>query len=563
MLRSTIFTILAALVLSSVAYAHGGSWRGPTARTPGDPNPSAPPGPSTWSSTWKLNREQILKLRELQEDRLKARTPSTSPHFFGDGDGSASREERKSEAWNAILDTLMEAAREKHPDVSTGAVVALGKAGDPRALPLLMELVKDDRVHHTVNESAALAIGMIGEGGLEVRQFLERTVADPTRRTRTRALAAVGLGFLGDPGAIPALMSFVHGKEKSRDVPTCSILAVGLLADEMLVPDLAQALSGPIHLREKDDFLRAYHGAALGIIGSRTAIPALIRSLRDKEVEVRRQAAMSLAALAGPEDKDVSEALVRTMKTDRDHGVQAFCAIALGEIGTPEPEALLWAYREGNPTLVPYAALAMGLWARRGTDPEIAGKIRTILHRDFVREGNLNKRGALTVALGVSGERKAIPDLLKLLRSKSEPGVRSHAAIALGLIGAEEAIPDLRKLLTERASPALQHESAIALSLMGDRGATQILLKLVREGSSEYVKGSAAAALGRLADLDTAMVLREILADKTNQAMTRAFVAVALGKAMDRRPYPILSRIGTHLNHSMAVDAVLEMLTIL
>jgi len=141
--------------------------------------------------------------------------------------------------------------------------------------------------------------------------------------------------------------------------------------------------------------------------------------------------------------------------------------------------------------------------------------------------------------------------------------LRAHAALGLGLIGADDAIPELRAALELRASTGLQREAALALSLLGDRKAAKILTEIVKEGSTEYVRGSAAVALGRLATPRTAEELRDYLADEDNPDTTRAFVAVALGLVMDRRPFPVLTRVWEHYNHRMAVAAMAEVLTLL
>ncbi len=564
MLKSGLITICILILFPTLALAHGGSWRGPTTRNPGDPSPGAKPGPSSWTSTWRLNREALLDLRGLQEERLKARTPEASPHFFGEPGGRpSSKEEGQSKVWNELVDTLLKAARDKSRDVATGAVIALGKSGDQRARPLLIELVEDDNAHPTVNESAALAIGMIG-GGLEERRFLEGVMKDERHRTRTRAFAALGLGFLGDVGALPALMAQAKRKEASRDVPTCAILAMGLLGEEMIVPDLARRLAGARGLREKDDLLRGWYSASIAKIASPSGLPAVLKSFSDDYVEVRRQAAFSAPALAGAGKAEVVKALISAARNDRDNGVKAFAVLALGQMETPLAFAELnRAYVKGTPIVKPYAAMAMGFLARQLVDPEQRLVVLKLLRKEFHFANALEVRGALAIGLGIAGDAESVPALLKVLTGKGAPDPKAHVAIALGLIGDDAARPALRKVLTDRSDPMLQREAALALGLLGDRGAEKILLKLVKEGSSEYVRGSAAVALGRLASVETAGILKDIVDDESGPATTRAFACVALGLVMDRRAEPILARISHHLNHSMAVEAVLEALTIL
>lgn len=612
-MRATpIATFVALLLLSSPVFAHGGSWRGPgwpppsqgvptdpgaprTPTLPGDPGtptppplpgnpgvptnpggptlpgapvpprrtPSAGPDLSHWTVWWSLNRERLLDLRALQTERLRARTNAAGPFFFGDGRDEAPEEGASDEARRAILDALLAAAGEKNADVASGAVVALGKAGAERVLPRLKELVDDERADATVNESAALAMGMVG-GGAETRTFLIDVMTDGRRRTRTRAFAALGLGFLGDPGAIPALVSQSRQKEAQRDVPSCALLALGLLGEEMLVPDLGQGLSGRPGRREADDLLRAYHAAALAGIRSAEAIPSLLTALRDGDENVRRQAVLALASVAGPEDEEVVKILLYVLGSDRDSQTQCFAAVALGEIGSPlAADALLYAFRKGESAIVPYAALGMGLLARNAADTAVSERIVPFLRAQLAERANHDLQGALAVSLGIARDAAAARPLTKMLDDEGDPELRAHLAIALGLIGDREAAPALRRALEDRSSPSLQREAALALGLLADSEAVEILTKLVREGTTEYVRGSAATALGRLASPEAAEALREILVDQDAPDTTRAFVAVALGLVLDRHPVPILSRLGDHLNQRMATAAVAEVLTLL
>jgi HEAT repeat protein len=520
--------------------------------------------PPDWPTTWTLNRERILDLRGLQNQRQKERTPGAGPFVFGTGDGGPIEDPKARKAWDTIIETLMKACRDDNADVATGAVIALGKSRDPRARSLLMELVDDGKAHRTVRESSALALGMLGGGSSEVRIFLEKVAKNHDYETRARAFAALGLGFLGDPGAIPGLFRLARGKESSRDVPACALLALGLLGDEIVVPDLSRAMSGPDGRREPDDILRGYAAAALGAIRSRSGLPALAVALLDKNTQVQRQAALSVGPIARADDPRIVQALMNLVAADRDELVKSFAALSLGEIGAPESlNVLLAAYRKGSATLAPHAALALAFFARAHGPAAVRERIVTLLDREFLASGNNHMRGALAIAVGIVGDTKAVPALLDLVASGGAPDLRSHAAMALGLIGAREAAPALRKVLEERSSPDLQREAALALGLIGDRQAVKILLDLVENGSSDYVRGSAAVALGRLADPETAMALCRLVADPKRTDATRAFAAVALGLVVDRGDTPILSRIGDHLNYSMATEAIVEVLTFL
>ncbi len=626
--KRAIFSLLILSLLAPAVLAHGGTYRGPRGITPGTRIPSDPPPPGTprspgpvtppeqpgtpqlppltpggqsgpitgpnrspgspatpgptapprraggatsqgpglshWVYWWNLNRERILNLRELQAARLRERTTESSPHVLGEGGERNARNSAADDPRPAIVAALILAADDSNADVATGAILALGKTGDASAIPVLMRLVNRKSADPTIRESAALALGMLGRPEPGVRAFLTEIAGDRDRRWRTRAFAALGLGFLGDSGAVPSLMSLWRGKADGNEVPTSALLGLGLLGDEIVVPDLVRALSGRSDRRERDDRLRAHAAAALCMIRSRAAVPALMRALSDREVEVRRQSVLSIGAMAGPEDQAVIKLLLQVLLRDRDAQTRAFAAVSLGEIGSPTAaDALLYAYRKDSSVVVPYAAFGLALLARNSKADGIAERIVPFLRGEFLERKNQDLRGALALAVGIAGDRPSVEPLRKLLRKSGAPTLRGHAAMALGLIGAVEAAPDLRSALTDGADPIVKREVALALGLLGDREATRILIDLVKNGKTEFVRGSAAAAVGRLADSATALTLMRILLDRENPDTTRAFVAVALGLAMDSHEVPLLSRIGEHFNHRMVLAAVAEILTFL
>jgi HEAT repeat protein len=513
---------------------------------------------------WTLNREPLLGLTELLRQRVRQQTISSTPHFLGQPDSGNRKRESANEARERILLALLEAARDPHRDVSTGAVVALGKAGDLRAVEVLRKLVDDPKVDDTVRESAVLALGMLGGEDPERRAFIAKVASDENRRLRTRCFAALALGFLGDAAAFPDLVRLWRAKSRNVEVPAAALVGLGLMRDEIVVPDLSEALAGSSDQRERDDVLRAYAGTALAMIGSRAGLPAALRALRDRDPQVRRQAALTIGALGRPEDEMERKALTFLLLSDRDAMVRAFAAIALGQIGhLDDGDTLVFAYRKGDSTVAPHAAIALALMVREAKSPEAVERALPFLLSEFRARAAADVRGALAIALGILGDSRAVPALLDLASSGADPNLRGHAAVALGLIGDDRARPVLRKILSETGNPDVQKEVALALALLGDRGAADALLEVVKKGSTEYARGSAAAALGRLATEEQAIGLAEVLADRRTSDTTRAFVAVALGMVLERTTEPLLTRIGEHLNHRMVLPSISEVLTFL
>jgi HEAT repeat protein len=607
-----LFAILAILLLATAASAHGGAWRGPPPNSgtpltplspipvptlppgsstpvpgpiggldtprpggptiPGDTNPGIPrgnaptsgPGSDSWVWWWTLNREPLLDLTGLLRQRVREQTISSTPHFLGRPGGRNREHSTSIEAREKILLALLEAAKDGNRDVATGAIVALGKAGDLRAIALLRQLADDPKADDTVRESSVLALGMIGGEDPDRRVFLASVAADEGRRLRTRCFALLALGFLGDAAALPDLARLWRTKSRNTEVPAAALIGLGLMRDEIVVPDLSVALSGSANRREKEDLLRAHAGTALAMIGSRAGLPAACAALRDRDPQVRRQAALTIGAIAKPGDEAERKALAFLLLADRDAMVRAFAAIALGQIGNlDDGNTLAFAYRKGDSTLAPHAAIALALLVRQVRSAEATERVLPFLLKEFRQRANASLRGALAIALGIIGDRQAVPALIDLASSGAEPNLRGHAAVALGLIGDDRARPVLRSALSETGNPDVQKEVALALALLGDRTAADALLEVVKKGTTEYARGGAAAALGRLATEAQALTLTEVLADRQTSDTTRAFVAVALGLVLERTSEPLLTRIGVALNHRMVLPSIAEVLSFL
>jgi HEAT repeat protein len=127
-----------------------------------------------------------------------------------------------------------------------------------------------------------------------------------------REEAAYALGETRTTAAVKPLLTAL-AQDKSTGVRGAAIVALGLLKDETAVELLTQVLTRRVPsegfygkvLRRKDlenPFIRRAAAQALGRIGSRAAVPALIAALSDPKAgeDVRREAARSLAAIGDP-----------------------------------------------------------------------------------------------------------------------------------------------------------------------------------------------------------------------------------------------------------------------
>ena len=218
------------------------------------------------------------------------------------------------------------------------------------------------------------------------------------------------------------------------------------------------------------------------------------------------------------------------------------------------------AYLKGSRQLRPFAALALGLYARHDGHAGAA----SILVRDLEETSNAEVRSALAVAAGLSGDRSAAPVLRDIVANRGDPELRGHAALALGLLDDRtEGAPLLRELLDGVHDPSLHREVAQALGMLGDREAVRGLTKLVEGGSTVFVQGSAAVALGGIGGEDAGRALLALLRDDTRPELSRAMAAVGLGLLVDPTEGRRIAAVGADLSWYVFTPTVSEILTIL
>jgi len=107
------------------------------------------------------------------------------------------------EASPRVMEALTLALRETSSvDLRIDAATAIGMLRDASALPMLLDMFGRTRAF-SVQAAIVRAIGMIGDASAIAP--LAAVLDDTAASEQSRALAAAGLGLLGDPGPTPAL----------------------------------------------------------------------------------------------------------------------------------------------------------------------------------------------------------------------------------------------------------------------------------------------------------------------------------------------------------------------
>jgi HEAT repeat protein len=288
--------------------------------------------------------------------------------------------------------------------------------------------------------AAAAALASLGDR--RATPALALALQDPV--FTVRAAAAHALGVLRDAAAVPALLAALARPDRQdcdgwNDWHRCRyriLEALGRIRDPRARPPLEAALADPV--------LAAAAADALGVLGDRAAVTALVEAARSCDPDVRVAAARALGRLR---DLRAADTLVRRL-TDSSPDVRRAATRALEALGEPRLGGLARAMQRGDPDRV----TALG------------GRWTVDLLLALLRHADPGARGGAARLLGERGDPRALAELRRLSSwwAESDAGVRAacRGAVqrvleATGAVGSEPvpAIPPEGRG-TEAAAPS-------------------------------------------------------------------------------------------------------------
>ena len=585
------------------------------------------PGYEDWTFWWNYNKDDIVQLKSAVRKLQSGTRSSGVVHEFGRKVQGGEHVLTATDA--AIRNEIMPALRRLvaedglNFDIQSAAAIGLAKIGDEDVVEALKGMARNQRpgktngnYHKVVRESAGLSFGLLQKDTEDVRSFLIGIVQDDgLSRSFVRPFSAISLGLLGskrdrDGASAAALLRVIETKQKSEDLKPSALVALGLLGDVNVVPDLlhmvAKGKAPAKGATELTDVERAFAVQALGKIGA-AGLPAaadkpenataVVDALRDVlkakksrkfDRKVRYSAVIALGRLAPVCDAETQIEIVDQLRQivvkgkGSDASEKNFAMISIGRIGAAEGidattrlkavKILKIQLDKARPKTVaqPYAGLALGLIGRtlrmKGL-PTMAEDINEPLRAKFAEMRDARARGAFAIASGLVGDQLAVKELVKTLDDhKADDRLRGYCAVSLGLIGSPESRLAIRKALTSESNRDLRVQTAVAAGLIGDAGVIEPLVTILRSNEeSQYILGSVALALGQIGDVRSIKSLVGIAENTENRFpnLTRALATVALGQIGDRRDVPVLSRVSNDFNYRSFVPALRELLSIL
>jgi HEAT repeat protein len=396
--------------------------------------------------------------------------------------------------------------KSSNPETRKEAAQEAGASGNARAVPALIEAMRDEDTH--VRVAVMEALGRLSDP--KAIEPLSGFLVNPVKKERHAkyehheahdiTAAAMALSALGEP-AFQALLDALNSE--SREVRRASVQALGTLRSPRAVAPLVRALD------DSRSEVRKSAAQALGDLGDRSALKGLSQALGHKDPDTRRAAAEAMGKLGS----DDAVLLLARAVEDKEEGVQMAVIAALKSIGGASAAlSLKPALHGGRKNVRVASAAALQSMAIPAATAEERAAI-AVLTGDFtgaVREGQVAAKALMEAlssadvqhrrqaasALGELAPPKAVPSLIRALRDH-DAEVRETAARALSCIGHEAVLP----LFEVLAAPDVtaQRLAAQAIGRIGDIRAVLPLVECIRanQRAGTYLEPLEAARAAR------------------------------------------------------------------
>jgi HEAT repeat protein len=481
-----------------------------------------------WRLTYPARRAEILLEGFGPQPPVSAAEEILRKFGLASERADASQDDVARELWSLgprAVPVLVEGLGRPNLQVKTVSRTALAKIGDSRAIPALAVLAgQEGSVEFPGRLHGIPSIAAIG-GPEAVAPLLNLIEHPPGGKPKQGRWAALALGHLEQPEAVEPLLALLESK--APPVRRAAAVALGCIGDRRAIGPIAR------HLYDTSFSIRSDVAAALANLGDPAAIGPLTDAMADTNYIPREAPAEALGFLGDA----------------RAVGPLA----ALLNVGGEASEVLAEALgRIGDPAALPYLtqALANKSWgARRGDG--VSGRRALIepAEMPFLDHDPLagpphpwqpswrGARHAAVVALGLIGDRQAVPTLLAALEDK-DPWVCRAAVEALILIGDPAARPALVAAVAKAGESLFDPVAKVrTLARIGGPQAIAELTALLGHRNA-FLRAAAAEALSRASGREAVEPLLAAMGEK--DWGLRRLAASGLGWAGDPRAIPAL-----------------------
>ncbi|MEO6708614.1 MAG: HEAT repeat domain-containing protein, partial [Planctomycetota bacterium] len=294
---------------------------------------------------------------------------------------------------------------------------------------LLRSLADDSKDDNAMQQSAILALGMIGdcdEDALDVsiRATLMRVKASLVdQQSRRFALIALGQAA-GHPGLGSG--DPIHGVNTRSSQDNARRFLLGEVTRERGAGRAWAGLALAILERALDD-------------ADQASSPDAKQALRTCLVESRGPDDLGAFSIACGlvRERSAADVLLKNLRTVRDGEARGFTAVALGllnEQSAVEPIEEIARHAKFQPELMRSAAIALALLDDKQLVPELIQMLASA--------SSLSSQASIAKALGTIGDSRSVDALISLLNSKSVTDIaRAFGAVALGIVADKEDLP--------------------------------------------------------------------------------------------------------------------------
>jgi HEAT repeat protein len=375
------------------------------------------------------------------------------------------------------------------------AAQALGKLGDPVAIPALIDSLGDILVRDT-------SVEILARFGPQVVDPLIAALNHDVESVRLHAMKT--LAIMGDNRAVPDLLKALnHPKPQMRET---AATALGQFDDESAILGLAAAIT------DKDAAVREAAVLSLGESGHPMALKPLTIILRESQQQVLK--AVAVKALGEMGSVEGIDALIEAYQ--RGDVRRDLVLKALGKIGDGRVVPILVDGLTDATSLIRDAALdAMTLLNSTAVEPLI----------DCLSHSNPVVRSSVAENLGRLGDSTAIEPLIRHFIDP-DSNVQTHAAESVGKLADDQTLTKLAAMLNDQKRD-LRWCAAWALWHSGSPSAVEPLIGALNDKDSR-VREVAIIGLRSTRDSRALQPLITCLQDKDSDVRKSALKSVAL-----------------------------------
>ncbi|MBI5779108.1 MAG: HEAT repeat domain-containing protein [Planctomycetes bacterium] len=474
-----------------------------------------------WEVWWTRNRAKYLKFRQPIEFISKT----------NDGYVNVAKE------YDEIFNLFNKALHDKDLYVRVAAAQGLSKMGDNKVNPILKKAFYDEKQLYVEN-NIIFAMGLMGDATNAI--VLKEIAVNKQETEINRAYAILALGYVKNNEEVIKVLKELAGQPDKDEVVASAALALGNLKEASAVPILAKLIQrGVLYQGEKSDRkVRTYAALGLGRIGTKEAVNELKKSLDDKDKDVQECVAIALGSTKLPE---ALNPLIQLL-SDRDLSVRGFAAISLSQILDKAVYPLLSdAYRNAkDPQVDGMIVLAMGLNGDKRAIPELQKILTTKTKRSLIK-------GAAAIALGLLKDTSSVQIISDLLDKSNDPVLAAHLTLSLGMIGDIKAVDVIKKKWADVGSKTTNiayTNMAVALTMLGARD--ELVLPMIRKHFDKKemtaLRQHAIHSAGLIGGKDIISDVAKLYDDETNPQV-RNYIVSSLGFVVDVNETPLLTKV--------------------